>query len=133
MLRSDLFDRAWPWTQLIIAYGGLVNDLNLKWSNRVSVVLAWSFAACLPAGLIRGQAWIAAAALVVLFGVVNMPFYAFLARRRGVAFAAAAVPWHWLHYLCGGAGFALGAITYPSYRRRRARAAETAQAVEPAS
>ena len=37
---------------------------------------------------------------------MNLPFYAFLRRERGLGFAVASVPLHFVHFACGGVGFA---------------------------
>lgn len=42
MIRTDILDRGVPWTRLILARGGLPNDLNLKHSQRASVILAYA-------------------------------------------------------------------------------------------
>jgi hypothetical protein len=35
-LKADIFDRAIPWSWLILKEGTLHNDLNLDWQNRLS-------------------------------------------------------------------------------------------------
>jgi cellulose synthase/poly-beta-1,6-N-acetylglucosamine synthase-like glycosyltransferase len=39
MIRSDVCDRAIPWTRLIVRERSLPNDLNLNWAQRVSAAL----------------------------------------------------------------------------------------------
>lgn len=39
MVRTDIFQRAVPWTELIVREGQLPNDLNLATSQRVSATL----------------------------------------------------------------------------------------------
>lgn len=41
IVKTDLWDRGIPWTQLILANGGMPNDLNLKNSQRLCVVSAF--------------------------------------------------------------------------------------------
>jgi len=41
LVRTDVFDRAIPWTELILRDGNMPNDLNVQTSNRVSVGLAF--------------------------------------------------------------------------------------------
>lgn len=50
ILRTDVFDRGVPWTQLILQQKSLPNDLNLKLSQRLSAVLAYGLLACLIVG-----------------------------------------------------------------------------------
>lgn len=108
MLKTDLFARAIPWTELLLRYRTFENNLNVDTSGRLSVAavfllpLALGAARWHPAGLL-----LAGGAAAALIGF-NLPFYNFLARKRGWSFAARAVPWHWLYYAYGGLGFAVG-------------------------
>lgn len=52
LVRTDFFDRALPWTELILRDKNLPNDLNLKRSQRVSAILA-----CLTALLAAASTW----------------------------------------------------------------------------
>ncbi len=42
LLRADFFYRALPWTELINRDGNFINDLNLGWSSRLSVVSVYA-------------------------------------------------------------------------------------------
>ena len=112
ILRTDLFDRAVPWTRLILRERRMPADLNLRWGQRVSTAL-WSAAAvALPAALWQpALAWVAAGCAAVAV-VLNEGFYRFLADKRGLWFAVRAVPMHGLYFLCCAAGFVLGALQY---------------------
>jgi glycosyltransferase involved in cell wall biosynthesis len=63
--------------------------------------------------------WLGVGAIVVL----NRPLYAFFARRRGVCFALAVIPFQLLYYLYSLAAFALGVGHHvrATWRARRAR------------
>jgi hypothetical protein len=50
---------------------------------------------------------------------LNAPLYRFFWRKRGGLFALGTVPWHWLYYLYGSAGFAYVLLT----ERRRGKPA----------
>jgi hypothetical protein len=39
--------------------------------------------------------------------LLDLPLWRYFARLRGVAFAAAAIPWQWLQYACSGVAFGL--------------------------
>lgn len=41
LIKTDIFDRAMPWTELILRDGRMPNDLNIQLSQRVSVALAF--------------------------------------------------------------------------------------------
>ena len=95
-----------PWTRLILETPAAGRDLNLTLAQRASValvglgigamLLAWRWPLLASLGLT------ALAAVAFL----NRDFYAFLARRRGLGFALAAVPLHVLYFVCSGLGYA---------------------------
>ncbi len=60
MVKADVRDRALPWTQLILREGSMPNDLNLKLSQRLSVILSYGLLATLLVG-----AWYLQALLVL--------------------------------------------------------------------
>jgi hypothetical protein len=108
VLSTDLFARAVPWTGLMLDSGRLVNDLNVTVRNRMSVALALGSLFALPLAV----AWpgLAAFALLSVAGAMalNGALFRFLRERRGLPFAVAAVPLHWVYLLVCGAGFGLG-------------------------
>ncbi len=116
LLRTDIFDRGVPWTELILSSSSMPRDLNLKVSQRLSVVLIHLAAATLaawaicfrdsPIGLVTPLAASAAVA------AMNVRFYAFLVRRRGIWFAPRAIPVHFLYYYYSGIAFVIGTLRY---------------------
>lgn len=112
MLRTDLMRRGIPWMRLILARGSAPADLNLDWASRWSTVLAWGSLLSLPLAA-RGLIWgLPACAAFAVLVFLNLPFYRFLARHRGIGFAVRSVPWHFVHYLqCGLAGL-LGLLAH---------------------
>jgi hypothetical protein len=119
MVRSDIFHRALPWTELIHRYRRLPNDLNLRVAGRISVALVLALVASLAVAAWWPGAVIASLAAAIALLAVNWPFYGFLAGRRGAAFAFRAVPVHWLYLLYSGAGFAVGSAWYAMGATRR--------------
>jgi hypothetical protein len=119
MVRSDVCHRALPWTELVHRYRRLPNDLNLRVAGRISVALVFAFVACLAAAAWWRGAVIASLGAAIALVAVNWPYYRFLARRRGAAFAARAVPVHWLYLLYSGVVFALGSAWYAMGATRR--------------
>lgn len=45
MIKTDIFDRGVPWTQLMLANGSMPNDLNLRVSQRISALFALLYVA----------------------------------------------------------------------------------------
>lgn len=120
LLLSDIRDRALPWSQLMLERGQLPNDLNVQRAQRLSGALVVSGLLLLLLGfLYRPLRWLALAA----FGgttAINWPYYHFLARKRGPAFALLSWPWHLLYLLYGAAAFAYGTARWYRPRRRHA-------------
>lgn len=107
VLRTDLFERAFPWTLLILKYRSMPPDLNLRWGQRISVL----FAGAAGAAALAGQ-WAAAFAAVGVVAALNFDFYRFLAARAGLRFAVCCVPVHLIEFLDSGAGFAAGIVAH---------------------
>jgi hypothetical protein len=112
MVKSDILDRAIPWTELIFQFRRFPNDLNLRTSQRASVVLvflALAMAVAWKAGGAPGAPFISL--VVLLIGLsLNIPFYRYLATREGVRFALAAIPLHLIYFFCSGLGFSAGLL-----------------------
>jgi len=87
LLKSDIFHRGLPWTDLILKKGWWINDLNLRTSSRVSVLLTYGLLGSLIGGL-----WI------LLLLILNGSLYRFYYCRRGMNFMLKAIPLHWLYF-----------------------------------
>lgn len=108
LIKTDFFQRALPWTELILRDKKIANDLNLDSSSRASVVLTYSLL-----GALGGSFWwpgllILALLLAVLLLILNAPLYKFFHEKRGLQFTIQVLPWHWFYYFYGGLAFVLG-------------------------
>jgi GT2 family glycosyltransferase len=107
LLRADFFYRALPWSALIMRDRRLVNDLNLNWTNRASVILVYLL---LGSFMISGW-WLPALfisfSLSLALLIINAPVYQFFYRKRGRLFSLRVIPWHWLYYFYSGLAFAI--------------------------
>jgi glycosyltransferase involved in cell wall biosynthesis len=118
LVRTDLFDRAIPWTRLVLERGETPATLNLKVSQQLCGVVACLAVATALLSLVLWN-WRAALASQAMVGVVvamNAGFYRFFAKERGWWFAIRVVPMHLLYYVYSVTGFAVGTVT-----RRRVR------------
>lgn len=112
LLRAEIFYRALPWTELILAQRQPMNDLNLDRTNRLSVVLSFALVGSALAGWITPFLWVVAVAIMAALVAINWPVYRFFYQKRGWLFALRVIPWHWLYFLYGGAAFAYGTAAY---------------------
>jgi len=107
MLKTDIFDRGIPWTRLIMRTGSMPDDLNVRWSQRLSVALAFLLAVAIWRANVM-----ATAGCGLALGCLNLRYYFFLAERNGGWFALRAVPLHFLFHFYSGVAFLLGAALH---------------------
>ena len=115
VVRTDIFQRAVPWSHLILSGRGMNNDLNVSGGERIKagVALMWwlvLFACLVPAF------WPAAPGMFValsgLVGFLNRDLLGFFKGNRGVWFAARAAVYHQLYYVYSSTTFVICALTY---------------------
>jgi hypothetical protein len=103
---------------LILRDRRFINDLNLRYSSRASVMLAYGLLAALVEAWwwngFLGFAGLAAPSLLVL----NAQLYSFFQRKRGMWFMLRTIPWYWFYYLYSGLAFAIGTFQYQAERLR---------------
>ncbi|MCU0526514.1 MAG: glycosyltransferase [Elainella sp. Prado103] len=112
LLKAEFFYRALPWTELLWRDRQFVNDLNLKTSSRVSLILTYSLLLFGLAAFWWSGAMILALGCGMMLLTINFPVYQFFQNKRGFWFACQTVFWHWLYFLYGGLAFAIGTIRY---------------------
>lgn len=112
LLKSDLFDRAIPWTMLILNNKQTADDLNLKTPHKLSaLVVLFLIVSIFIAPVSRWFAYIVPVLLIVFF-LMNYKFYEFYLRKRGSMFMLKVIPFHILYYLYGTLGFVIGHYRY---------------------
>ena len=94
LLRADFFYRALPWTRLILSEGPFIDDLNLKISDRISVIFVYILFLSLLGALWIPWLFVPAVFLMVLLVVLNRDLYRFFKDQRGLGFAVKTIPWH---------------------------------------
>jgi GT2 family glycosyltransferase len=126
MLACDVFERALPWTRLILQSGQLPDDLNVSLAQRIVSVLVWTFFAL--AALSPAYPFLLIPALVAAVGAVapNWRLFQLLERRKGLAFAAAALPLYYAYYLYSTLAFGAGLVLHVlGHAEPAARGSET--------
>jgi GT2 family glycosyltransferase len=113
---TDVRARGIPWTQLILKYNAMANDLNMRRELRWSVALTYLLAASVMATAWTSFAGIAAAVALASIITLNRHCYVWLARQRGLTFALKAIPVHILHHFCNGISFVAGSLIYAGTR-----------------
>lgn len=117
--RTDIFQRALPWSKLIISGETEGADLNASTRERLVCVLAhliWILAIA---------AFFAPAILPVLivtaisYGALNIQFYQLLARRGGAGLAICGAILHWLYHLYASAVFGFVRLSHRGAGNKR--------------
>ncbi len=118
VVRTDVVRRGVPWMLLMLRSKVEQTDLNVDRSGRLSVAATglWGLAtlgmlAWHPLGLV------ALACLAAVVGL-NRDFYAFLARREGLLFAAACVLLHLVYFACCGASVVVATALWHGWLAR---------------
>ena len=125
MIKSDIRDRAVPWSKLILERGKMPRDLNLTYSARFS---AAGTLLLLPLILLllrsghsaRGSMMLTSSLLLLalMLLALNYRVYHFFWKQRGFAFAVAAVLTHWLYYFYSALAWAYCYAAYFSTANR---------------
>lgn len=116
LVATDILQRGIPWTQLILRSGRAHNDLNLRSTYRICVVLAYVLV-----GLILASFWwidilpLAILPLLLILGLSH-GFYRFFLSRRGFWFTLRVLPLHLLYHLYNGVSFAVGSGLFAMQR-----------------
>jgi len=122
LVKSDFFDRALPWTELILRDRQFINDLNLRMSSRLSVFLIYSLLTILIGGFIWPGLFVAAGLLILALLIINIPVYRFFLQKRGLWFMIRTIPWHGFYYFYGGLAFIIGLVRFLLFRYRPPKA-----------
>jgi hypothetical protein len=121
LLKSDVLDRAVPWTMLMLKNRQFTSDLNLKPGYKLSALTLVSL--MISAFLIHKSIWfvLAIPVLMAIYFLMNYEFYRFFLKKKGPFFTLKVIPLHFLYYLYSSVGFLMGCGTYlfDKYRARR--------------
>ena len=117
LLRAEIFYRAIPWTELLWRDRQFSNDLNLKNSSRLSLILTYLLVFCLIGGWWWSILWLVGLGVSLALLLLNLPVYRFFLQKRGILFTFGVIPWHWLYFFYGGLAFVIGTIRYHLYHR----------------
>jgi hypothetical protein len=107
LLRTEVCDRAIPWSELILGRGRMENALNIDRRARLRVALSGLLVVLALLGCWWWPAWCLLAAGAAVLLALDWPMLSQLARLRGVWFAVRVIPWHWFSHFYSGVSFAL--------------------------
>jgi hypothetical protein len=102
VIRTDIFQRGVPWMLLMKRSHVQETDLNVKPGQKLCVAAAGLLVLSAPVAPFWPPALATGPAVFLAIMALNRDFYAFLARKRGWAFAIGVVPLHFAYYCCCG-------------------------------
>ena len=111
LMKTDIFDRALPWTRLMAQEGGIRSDLNLKIADRFSCACVFGLVLTVPFTFTSVWAWGGMSFFLGLILILNRDLYSYFMRLRGGAFALKSMLFHWFYFFYSGLAFMLGRIT----------------------
>lgn len=106
LIHTEVFCRAIPWSRLMLAQTGLVNDLNVGKAERLRAVLAGVFVLSLLAPMHPAMPWWTPLAGLGVVALANAELVKLFYRRKGVLFALGGLLFHQVYYLYSSAAFA---------------------------
>ena len=112
MVTTDIFQRALPWTEIILRERNCINDLNTGISGRLSVIFAFVLFTSLVYSFWWPLSLFLTAMMTLMLMVLNAPLYRFFLQKRGFRFTIQSIPLHWFYFFYCGAAFAVGTIRY---------------------
>ncbi len=112
LVKTDVFCRAVPWSKLILTSQGMINDLNLKTSDRACAVLVALSLMTVPFIFWKPALLIVLLAFLLAILFLNRKIFLFFLKKRGVLFAALAYPWQFFYFFYSGAVFVLCWLRY---------------------
>lgn len=107
VLRTDIFDRALPWSKLIAEGGDVIDDLNLRVTDRISAALSGLAVALLVLSYFNAALLVGTLASLAAVFLLSLRFQRFFWERRGGWFSAGAFAMLVLYYLYSGTVFTL--------------------------
>ncbi len=120
LVRTDLFDRAVPWTELILRTNTVSDDLGTEATARAQLVLTGLGVLGLAGSPLLGKPSALTAAVFLGAAVaLDAPLLRGLARLRGPFFAVRSVPWRLAHYAICVLGLSIGVAHVAAERAGR--------------
>lgn len=99
MIRTDITQRALPWSRLILESETIPDALNVKWDQRLSAALVAMTGAFLLLASLKVEFAVFAAVALAAVLVVNRNLYLFFLRRGGLRFASVCIALHLLYFV----------------------------------
>lgn len=105
VIKTDVFCRALPWTKLNFLRNVSPDDLNIKKSQKASVLLTALGFLFLLVSVFNLWYLVATGAAVLLITLLNGAFFNYILRQRGLFFMLTCVPLHVFYFFYSGLSY----------------------------
>jgi glycosyltransferase involved in cell wall biosynthesis len=124
LIKTDIFDRATPWTELIWNHfirqkPRVLNDLNLGLTYRLSLIVSFFLVVAAVGAFFTLWTLLLVLLFGVLFILLQIPFFRFFRTNRGLQFAFRALAWRFGYDIYSGLGFCYGSLRFANSSTRK--------------
>jgi len=110
-LKTDLLLRGSPWVRLMKTRNQWLPQLNFTWSHKLSAGLVLLLIPGIAASLFYPLLWAGVILMLLIFIVMNLRFFSFLAEKAGALRIPPMILLHMLYYLTAALSLALGLLS----------------------
>ena len=112
VLRADIFNRAIPWSKLILQSKEMVSDLNLQISQKISTGLVGLILLTIPFSFLMPELIFLLLLFLALILTINHRLFMFFLKRKGPIFTLSAFFMYLLYYFYSGVAFSTCWVRY---------------------
>jgi glycosyltransferase involved in cell wall biosynthesis len=112
MIRTDIMQRAIPWSRLTLETEAIPDTLNLAWRQRLSAALVGTAGLFFALSGVKAELAVLAAGALAVVLVMNRHLYLFFLRRGGLWFALVATALHWLYFVYSAGSYVFAWLEY---------------------
>jgi len=105
LIHTEVFRRAIPWSRLMLAHTGMIDDLNASWPERLRAGLAGILFLTLLSVVAGWLPWWAAVIMAGGVAWANRSLITLFYRNKGLLFAIKGLGFHQLYYLYSSFAF----------------------------
>ena len=117
--RTDIFQRALPWSKLIVSGETKGADLNTSLRERVIIIFAHLLLFLVVGSIFAPVLLWALLAVAVIYAGLNLRFYKLLARCGGAGLLLGGAVLHWLYHMYACTVFMFVLLTHRGAKKKR--------------
>lgn len=112
LIRSDVLNRAVPWTNLMLQSHTFQSDLNTTFANAVSVFTVQIIPFTIILAMFHSDLLLVVSIEMIIFVLCNIDFYQFLLKNDTFCFTLKAVAMSFVYFYYSGLGLILGLLKF---------------------